>query len=92
VASVTATKIQDASGNLMPSGTITFQPTVTPFQSFGFCVEGITAAIAAGAVSVSVEPGTYNITITNSVTGNSATLTKVVIPTTGLNLDAYSSF
>jgi hypothetical protein len=73
------------------SGTINFQVTA-PFQSSGFVVEGITAAISNGAVSVSVEPGTYNVVITDTVTGNSVSLKNVVITSGGLNLDTYSSF
>jgi hypothetical protein len=100
-APITGTKFQDASGNLLASGTICFQPSdgngnfiPALASSGGFIVEASQATITNGVIaSYQVSPTNgefvYTVTITDCTSGIAVVLKGVTVASAGINFDAF---
>lgn len=100
-APITGTKFQDASGNLLASGTICFQPSDgngNPIpalaSSGGFIVEASQATITNGVIASSFQVSptgnfVYLVTITDCTSGLQVVLKGVTVTSAGINFDAF---
>jgi hypothetical protein len=101
-APITGSNFQDASGNLLASGKVSFQATDnngTPVPvlaaSGGLIIGPASANITSGAVAsgFQVSPTSgflYTVTITDCNAGTSVTLTGVPVTTSGIDFDTFN--